>query len=424
MSRIWQRARTSFFWMVIIALAIRILVIWLFHTYRFGPGEPYRFGYEMGRIGRSIAQGNGFGNIYGGQTGPTSWEPPLYPYIVGGIFKLFGVYTRRSAFVLLAINSVFSAFTCIPIFLIATRCFGKRAAIGSAWTWALYPLSIYWAATWVWETVVSTLLLTIVFWLTLTMEERTGVRPWIWFGLLWGITVLSNPALVSFLPASGLWILFRYSKRNRPWLAREVVASLVFLACLLPWQVRNYRTFGHFFFVRGDFGMTLRMGNGPEARGDWLTDLIPSRNRNEFERYASMGETSYAAAQKREAIQFIEENPGRFAVLCIKRILYYWAGNPRASILQPSTFVNLLEIAAALICFWGLTHALCNRVPGTWLFFWLIVLFPLVYYITYPNIRYREPLDPFTIMLGVFLITDQKASRRTTTENCLCNVST
>jgi hypothetical protein len=82
LSGIWSRVRTDLFWIVIVAFTIRLLVIFLFHTYRFGPGQPYNFGYEMGRIGRSIAQGNGFGNIYEGLTGPTAYEPPLYPYLV------------------------------------------------------------------------------------------------------------------------------------------------------------------------------------------------------------------------------------------------------------------------------------------------------------------------------------------------------
>ena len=119
LSRSRSKFRTDLILMVSVVFAIRLLVILLFHTYRFGPGQPYSFGYEMGRIGRSIAQGNGFGNIYGVSTGPTSWEPPLYPYLIGGVFKCFGIYSPLSAFVLLTINSVFSALTCIPIFLIA-----------------------------------------------------------------------------------------------------------------------------------------------------------------------------------------------------------------------------------------------------------------------------------------------------------------
>jgi 4-amino-4-deoxy-L-arabinose transferase-like glycosyltransferase len=397
---------------VIVAFVVRLLVIVLLHTYRFGPGpQPYNFGYEMGRIGQAIAQGKGFSNIYHGSTGPTSWEPPLYPYLVGGIFKLFGVYSHLSAIVLLTINSVFSALTCIPVFLVARRCFEERTAVASAWTWALYPWAIYWCTTLVWETSLSTLLLAALFWLTLSMEEHYGLKRWLQLGLVWGVTALSNPALTAFLPASGLWAVRVYTKRNKHWLAGAVVASLVFCACLTPWEIRNYRTFGHFFFIRGDFGVNLRMGNGPGARGTWMISLIPSRNDAQFARYASMGEIAYAAAQKQEAMQFIKEHPLRFGVLCAKKFLYYWSGNPRTPVLQAATLENVFAIATSTICFWGLFRSLYKRIPGAWLFFWLILLYPFVYYITFPNVRYRQPIEPYVVMMGIFLITGAERRR-------------
>lgn len=399
------RLRTSLFWMVTVAIALRVLVILAFHTYRFAPaGDHYSFGYEMGRIGRAIAQGKGFSNLYHGETGPTSWEPPLYPYLVGGIFKIFGVYTPRSAIVLLTINSVFSALTCLPVFLIADHCFGKKVAIVSAWTWALYPWAIYWCTTWVWETSISTLFLAILFWLALIMEEREGFKTWIRFGMLWAAAVLTNASLVSFLPVSGLWAAYGCAKRNKRWLRAAVIASVVFVACLTPWEVRNYRTFGRFIFIRGDFGEQLRMGNGPGARGTWMIDLIPSRNPGEFEKFASMGEVAYAKEQKRQAMQFIRDNPHRFLVLCMKRFLYFWGGNPRSPLLQRATLENLFAIATSLLCFCGLVASLCKGVPGRWLFFWLLLLYPAVYYIAFPNARYRQPIDPFIVMLSIFLI--------------------
>jgi 4-amino-4-deoxy-L-arabinose transferase-like glycosyltransferase len=412
--QIWTALRTNFFWIVIVALAVRVLVIFAFHTYRFPPWQQhFTFGYEMGRIGQSIAQGKGFGNIYSniyhGSTGPTSWEPPLYPYLVGGVFRIFGIYTPLSAIVLLTINSVFSAVTCVPIFLISRRCFGEKVAVASAWTWALYPWVIYWCTTWVWETSLSTLLLATLFWLGLTMEERQGLKSWIQFGLLWGAAALSNTSLVSFLPVSGLWAAYGCTKRNKRWLVGAVIASLIFLGCLAPWQVRNYRTFGRFIFVNGDFGAVLRMGNGPGANGTWMDELMPSRNPIEFDKFSHMGEVAYTAGQGRQAMQFIRANPGRFVVLCMKRFLYYWGGNPRSSLLQKAALKNLFVITTSLLCFCGLGLALRKRAPGAWLFFWLLLFYPVVYYITISNIRYRQPLEPFMVILSVFLI-EQAAS--------------
>src|SRR5580698_2690236 len=106
----WSGARTSFFWMVVIALAVRLGYIVVAHTYKFKTVEDnFDFGWEMGRIGRALALGAGFSNPFHGETGPTAWEPPLYPFLIAGVFRGFGIYSRTSALVLLCINSVFSA---------------------------------------------------------------------------------------------------------------------------------------------------------------------------------------------------------------------------------------------------------------------------------------------------------------------------
>ena len=119
----------SVFWLVLWSFVLQVAMIGVFREYRTRPQEDhFAFGWEMGRVARSVALGQGFSNPYGGNTGPTAWEPPLYPYLMAGVFKLFGIYTYASAWVLLMINSLFAALTTIPIFLIARRTFGERVA--------------------------------------------------------------------------------------------------------------------------------------------------------------------------------------------------------------------------------------------------------------------------------------------------------
>src|ERR1700751_3274818 len=117
-------------WLLPLSFALQLASIAVLHQYRTRPGDDhFEFGWEMGRVGRSIALGHGFSSPYNGDTGPTAWEPPLYPYLIGGVFKVFGIYTRASAWVLLSINSLFTTLTCIPIFFIAHRTFGERNAL-------------------------------------------------------------------------------------------------------------------------------------------------------------------------------------------------------------------------------------------------------------------------------------------------------
>lgn len=409
--------------MVIVAFGLRFGYIVVGRTYRFGSSKQvlaarvneknFDFGYEMGRIGRSLAQGQGFSNPFNEPTGPTAWEPPLYPFLIAGIFRLFGVYSRASAIFLLSINSIFSALTCIPIFLIAKRCFDEKVAVWTSWTWALLPSVVYWCARWVWETSLAALLLALIFSLTLELEEKDGLKPWLQFGLLWSVAALTNTALLAFLPVSGLWIWYRRAKLGKRSLAGVVLASTIFVASIAPWLVRNYSVFGKFIFMRSNFGAELRLGNGPGADGTWMDYLHPSKNVFEMGRYRELGELAYVAERKREAMAYIREDYTRFASLSLRRFIYYWDGLPKASnSAVVGYFSNSLFLASSVLGFWGLGHALRKHKPGAWLFFWLVLSYPLVYYFVFPHPRYRHPIEPELGILIVYIISEVEGRGR------------
>src|ERR1700678_2324953 len=140
-------ARRSLLWMVLVALLLRLVVMSFLYPERTDPyRDHWRMGGEAGRIARSIAQGEGFSNPLFGKTGPTAWLAPVFPYLLAGIFKTFGIYSNASAIAALALNCLFSALTCIPIYFIAKKHFGETAAAWAGWGWALFPYGIYFSA--------------------------------------------------------------------------------------------------------------------------------------------------------------------------------------------------------------------------------------------------------------------------------------
>jgi 4-amino-4-deoxy-L-arabinose transferase-like glycosyltransferase len=405
---IWGRVRNSPAWIAAIALFLRVGWIIIGHTYRFKTAdENFSFGWEMGRIGASIASGHGFSNPFGPPTGPTAWEPPLYPYLTAGVLLLFGIYSKAAAFVLLAVNSVCSALTCIPIFRIAQRMFSEKVAVGSAWAWALLPNVIFWCTRAVWETSLSALLLATIFWLALTLEDRDDLRPWAEFGLLWGIAALNSASLLSFLPAAGLWAWCRRAKVGKKSLAGVMVASAIFCACITPWLVRNYRTFGKFIFIRDNFGAELRLGNGNGADGTLMLYLDPPHDPQAMRQFQQMGEIAYIAMRKQQAVNFIKADYARFAGLSVKRFICFWASPPKAT--EPAWLgpaKDSLFLASSVLMFWGLGRALRQKRAGAWLLFWLVLLYPAIYYFVYALPRYRHPIEPEIAILCVFLISE------------------
>ena len=413
--RIWSRIRSSLFWIVLIALVLRVGWIVVGHTYKFKTSDNnFSFGWEMGSIGASLASGRGFSDQFGVPSGPTAWEPPLYPYLIAGVFQIFGIYSRASAFVLLAINSFCSALTCVPIFLIAKRMFSERVAVGAAWAWALLPNVMFWCTRAIWETSLSTLLLATIIWLTLTLEERDGWLPWVELGLLWGLVALNGTSLLSFLPAAGLYAWFGRVKVGKKSFPGVVLASMIFFACITPWLVRNYRTFGKFIFIRDNFGAELRLGNGNGADGTLMLYLDPPHDSFAMRQFQTMGELNYIAMRKKQAVAYIKADYGRFALLSFKRFLCFWAGPPRVT--DPAWIgmaKDSLFLATSVLMFWGLGRALRQQRPGAWLLFWLVLLYPAIYYFVYAIPRYRHAIEPEIAILLVFVLTE--AGRKTTT---------
>jgi hypothetical protein len=56
--------------------------------------------------------------------------------------------------------------------------------------------------------------------------------------------------------------------------------------------------------------------------------------------------------------------------------------------------------------------AIRQRRPHAWLFFWLLLLYPMVYYVVFPHARYRHPVDPEITILAVFVISQARKESR------------
>ena len=450
------RAPARIFWTGFI---VRVLYMTLAHTYRFRTiDDHFEFGWEMGRIARALATGRGFADPFNGHSGPTAWTPPLYPLLIAASFKLFGVYTQLSAWAILAVNSVFSAATAPAVYQIGWRCFGGREqttarrgmsiALWSAWLWALYPAAMQYAVKWVWDMSLTAFLFAWIIVLALklrgvgeeryplsvvrstlqtqftdstTASERTTENVqrttflWLLFGLLWGLTALSNSSLLSFLPFCGLWIIWpalRQRTRVLPALRGATFATLCFLAVVSPWTIRNWHVFHAFVPMRSNFGAELYEATIFSNDGfPWMATLPMAEKAPEFQRYERMGEIAYSKAQGAHATAAILSHPGFFVRNAIKRIYFFWISVPHP--LDAGIFVEAvrrINFSFFSITGWlGLILALRRRIPGAWLFFWAFAIIPLIYYFVTVQARFRHPLEPIICILSVYLF--QSADR-------------
>src|SRR6185369_15344939 len=95
--------------------------------------------------------------------------------------------------------------------------------------------------------------------------------------------------------------------------------------------------------------------------------------------------------------------------ISLKRAYYFWNGIPRLAREQSlAELKNSHNLLLSVLGIWGLLLALRRRVHGVFLFASLLAIYPVVYYICFPEPRYRHPLDPVLIILGVYLVSEAR----------------
>ena len=135
---------------VLVALALRLAATAL-PNFENLMDASHIHAWEQGNVAEALLAGRGFGSPFQ-STQVSAIMPPVYPLIVAGLFYIFGIHTAVSIFAAHALNCIFSAQACLPIFLVARNSFGQKVAWWTAWAWALSPYGIYFAASWAWST--------------------------------------------------------------------------------------------------------------------------------------------------------------------------------------------------------------------------------------------------------------------------------
>jgi 4-amino-4-deoxy-L-arabinose transferase-like glycosyltransferase len=393
--------------MVIAALALRLVVMAFVYTDRLDPArDHWTFGWETGRVARSIAAGQGFSSPYPEPTGPTALVPPAYTYLVAGVFKLFGIYSPSSALVMLTLNNLFSSLTCLTVFFIARRVFGLRAAVWAGWIWAFFPWAVALANITVWVTTLTTLLLSLVVLATLSLERSTSLSAWLGYGALWGIAALTDPAVLSTLPFLGAWVWLRHRRRGENCTGVAVAASLVFLIAIAPWIWRCSQVYGRFVAFRGSVGLEVLVGNSDNTTVPSNFKVLPGDNPAEMERVKRLGEPAYMAQRQQEAWEVISRRPLRYASLILRRILYTWTGlwdfPPRWSLDGAGLPNALMYSFVSLLALAGLYRAIRDHRDGAIALLIPLIVFPVAYYLTHSDVRYRHPIDPEVVVFMAY----------------------
>jgi Dolichyl-phosphate-mannose-protein mannosyltransferase len=408
--RLWKAA-TSLALILVIALGARATFAWnQERKMRADLVGLVPFLNETGNIAYSLAAGHGFSSPYWQETGPTAWLTPVYPALVAGVFRVFGIHTPHSFFAIVFLNILFSTATCVPLFYIGKRVGSLAVGAGAAWLWAIFPNAIIIPYEWVWDTSLAALLMTTILWATLELADAASVRAWSGYGLLWGLALMTNPSLGSLLPVLLGWAAYRTFQQGRSRLSRPLLACGITVLCCVPWTVRNYLAFHRFIPLRSNFPFELWLGNNEQF--DEQSQIVPTADpeRAEIRSYIHMGETAFMQDKWRRAIAFIETHPRLEIILFGRRFVATWTGmeKPIEGFRDAeSLLVRLVLISntlAALVAVCGIAALLRSRNIYVFPLAAAPVAYPSIYYVTHTALRYRHPIDPVMLLLVAIAI--------------------
>ncbi|HKV25898.1 MAG TPA: glycosyltransferase family 39 protein [Candidatus Acidoferrum sp.] len=415
-----RRAATSLALILLVALGVRAGFAW--SQIRKIPQRALAiapFEQEAGNIAYALAEGKGFSNVFRQETGPTAWLAPVYPLLVAAAFKIFGVFTANAFFACVGLNILFSSATCVPIFYAGKRIWRLGAGAGGAWLWAIFPNAILIPFEWVWDTSLSALLGALLLWTTLLVVESKRTRDWCGYGLLWGMALLTNPALGALLPFLLVWAAVRGDEQGA-WRSKRARLALAMTAlCCVPWTMRNYVAFHRFIPLRSNFAFELWLGNNDIFDPTATNGRMTITRAEEASRYAELGETAYMAEKWTLAISFIETHPQLELELTGRKFVAFWTGTEsplkvffrsHSIFIQWILFVNVLTAAGGLLGIFILWRKRTGYAFPAAIF---PVIYPCVYYLTHADLRYRHTIDPVVCLLAAIVLARMAETRPT-----------
>ncbi len=381
------------------------------------PGIDDQRSYDM--LAQQVVNGHGFTVVTdwwpltrAGQ--PTAHWSYLYTLYLAFTYLIFGVQPIAARLLQAIIVGL-----CMPwlTFRLGRRLANERVGlVAAAWS-AVYGYFVYYSAALMTEA----FYITAILWsIELALDMANGdrsIKRWALLGLAMGITALLRQTFLLLIPivliaACGLRAAdFKLKAAKSKLLAGlkgSIVALLVMVVLILPWTIRNYQAFNRFVLLNTNAGFAFFWANHPIygtefvgilPRGTSYQSLIPPELR-------SLDEASLESELLKAGINFVVQDPGRYALLSLSRFKTYFEFWPSSESGLLSNFARVLSFGIALpFMLYGLN--LARRRWRTWLLLYLFaIVYSLIHLLSWALIRYRLPVDAVLIIFAAYGLVD------------------
>ena len=256
---------------------------------------------------------------------PDAAIPPLYSYLLAGVYTLIG----RGALQVSLLHIVLDSISIVLLYELGKRLLPKGEAAGllAGLFYALYPYLIFQNLT-VNDTPLFIMLLYAFMLLMVMLRERPTLdrRTWalsVLGGLVLGLSMLVRTLLPPLAVLVAIWFLFRLNFRQT--LLRLLPVAVIGVLIMLPWTIRNYGVYQRVIAVSLNYGDNLYQGNSrytiPFLCAGYDVQWSPIDPLQAADKY------SPEAADERAArgIQFLRENPDKIPELLWVKFMVYWS---------------------------------------------------------------------------------------------------
>jgi hypothetical protein len=417
---------------LILALALRVGFV-ATTSYRAvnDAGTYNRFASTIAEHGDYVT-GDGPGTGAGGARGPTAYFPPAYPYLLAVADLIDGHRSgHRGALTGERLeNAVLGTITVALIGLVALELAGPGPGLAALGLAAVYPPLIELSGVLVAENLLVALELAAVW---AALRARGSPRPWPWIaatGVLVGLATLTheNAAIMLLaltvpvtgaaraptarrVPAGG----GSATGAGRSALRAIALMALATAAVIAPWTIRNAIELHHFVPVSDETGITLRGAYNPASAADrtvpwkWrLFDKVPA-DEGVRRRAGTLTEVALGDVLEHRAVAYIAAHPSAPESVGwhnLQRMFELegsaaWQASARAVDL-PIDDARIGVVGFWVLCVLALAGLLTRAARAAPRWVWAVpALFALsVLFVNVETPRFREPIDPFLLVLA------------------------
>ena len=386
------------------ALMIRLVSIGPFHAGGYTSDEK-----EYVYLAKTVASGQEFID----SNGEKSKRSPLFPIVLGYLFKCFGesLWLPHVIGCLLGTLIVALGYT-----LVMQIWNDGQAALFAAAAMAVYPGLVIHSVLLQSETLyIVFILVAFISAFTLTRSSNAAVSAVL--GAISGLAVLTRAVFLGFFPLLLSLIAWRRWNNGVRKIFPFALALAFFCLVLAPWTVRNYGIHGTLVPISSWGGESFLIGNNPFATGTW--SVKPGFNewfKEEAARFGvadigTLSEVELRDLDRTIAIDYIKAHPLHALQLALKKgfmFLVYPITNsdsylPVQAAAVGSDFILYLGAAIGFVATWENRRRLVPLYAA-------FIFFGLVQVVLHSEARYRLPLVPLICLFfgwGAAILVDR-----------------